>query len=666
MKIFEFYFNPKAQKDRILKVFSFEPEESRDRKKGNLYMVGELRNALPSNFSLLGRLASLVQEEYYSLQFSPEKNLKTALRRANQFLAEETRKGNVDWIGNLHFVVLLLASARIGRNIQNSFYFAKTGKEKIWMTRKGTLADLGKNIDSQGTDTQKIFGNVVSGNVLKEDKIVVFTQDLFEIFFKQNLLQDLAFIKDQQQFQKLFKTKKKELSKVSGILFSVLLDPIPEFVAQEQKRKQMQLHIPVSLPRMRIPQMKVPQLKVPQMKLPSKVPTMNIPQLKVPQLKVPTVSIPQLNMPKRPTLSFQKKSLLSLVFLGLILSAGFFLFQDERNTSAREAQSALEVAKSLNLQADDALRLKNEERTNMLLQTAWDRILPFANSDVPNALEIVLLKKEIEQKLVQLNKIEIIENPELVFEVQQQEINVAPTRMLLVDESMYLYNQFSSQLYTYSLRDQSSRIFQTSRNITQGIFVSGTIVLYAEPNILLTLVEDGTWSEQHTLAVAFTPQAVEGFGDNIYILDVDSANILRYGNPLLGNAQPTPWIDSASQENASGAISFAIDGQIWIMKQGGEIERYFKGTYRESIDLNIFPVLASPTRIITGADNPYLYLLDPAEQRVVLITKFGDIVTQYKSPSFDNLLDIAVSKDGRLLYLLNGSKVYRISTAALQ
>ena len=656
MKIFEFYFNPNQQKDRILKVFSFEPEEPRNRKKGNLYMIGELQNTLPSNTSLLSRLSSIIQQEYYASQLSAEKNLKVALRKANQFLSDEQKNGNVDWIGNLHFVVLLLASAQIGGNIQNSFYFAKTGKEKIWMTRKGTLADLGKNIDSQEADTQKVFGNVVSGNVLQEDKIVVFTQDLFEVFFKQNLLQDLAFIKDRQQFEKLFKTKKKELSKVSGILFSVVLGSISESAAQEQKRKQMQLHIPVSLPRMKIPQMKMPAMKTPQLK---------VPHIKLPS-KMPAVTVPQLKMPKKPTLSFQKKSLLSLVFLGFILFAGFFLFQEERNKSAREAQSALEVAKSLNLQADNALRLKNEERTNMLLQTARDRILPFVDSDFPNVLEIVLLKKEIEQKLAQLNKIEIIENPELVFEVRQQEINVAPTRMLLVDESMYLYNPFSSQLYTYSLRDQSSRIFQTSRNITQGIFVSDTIALYAEPNVLLTLLEDGTWSGQHTLAVAFTPQAIEGFGNNIYILDLDGGNILRYENPLLGNAQPTPWIDSASRENASGAVSFAIDGQIWIMKQGGKIERYFKGTYRESIHMNIFPVLINPTRIITDADNPYLYILDPSEQRVVLITKFGDIVTQYKSPSFDNLLDIAVSKDGRLLYLLNGNKVYRISTAALQ
>ena len=53
---------------------------------------------------------------------------------------------------------------------------------------------------------------------------------------------------------------------------------------------------------------------------------------------------------------------------------------------------------------------------------------------------------EIEQKLAQLNKIEIIENPELVFEIQATEISMNPTRMLLVNDTMYLVNPFSSQL----------------------------------------------------------------------------------------------------------------------------------------------------------------------------------------------------------------------------
>jgi len=63
MKIFEFYFNPKQQKERILKIFSFEPEKPRDRRKGNLYMVGELQNTLPSNATLLSTLAFLAQRK---------------------------------------------------------------------------------------------------------------------------------------------------------------------------------------------------------------------------------------------------------------------------------------------------------------------------------------------------------------------------------------------------------------------------------------------------------------------------------------------------------------------------------------------------------------------------------------------------------------------------
>jgi hypothetical protein len=42
------------------------------------------------------------------------------------------------------------------------------------------------------------------------------------------------------------------------------------------------------------------------------------------------------------------------------------------------------------------------------------------------------------------------------------------------------------------------------------------------------------------------------------------------------------------------------------------------------------------------------------------MTKHGEIVKQYRSDEFNNLLDVTVSKDEKEIYLLNGLKVYRI------
>jgi hypothetical protein len=42
------------------------------------------------------------------------------------------------------------------------------------------------------------------------------------------------------------------------------------------------------------------------------------------------------------------------------------------------------------------------------------------------------------------------------------------------------------------------------------------------------------------------------------------------------------------------------------------------------------------------------------------MTKYGELVNQYSSDKFNNLLDMSVSKDEKEIYLLNGLKVYKI------
>ena len=56
----------------------------------------------------------------------------------------------------------------------------------------------------------------------------------------------------------------------------------------------------------------------------------------------------------------------------------------------------------------------------------------------------------------------------------------------------------------------------------------------------------------------------------------------------------------------------------------------------------------------------YIYILEPSERRVIVITETGDVIKQFQSEEFDNLLDFAVSENGKTIYLLNGLKVYKI------
>jgi len=75
MRIFEFQFNPKAQKDRFFRVFSFEPKNppAAREEQGSLYIAGELQNVLPGNETFLQKLADLIYKEYTAAEASARK-----------------------------------------------------------------------------------------------------------------------------------------------------------------------------------------------------------------------------------------------------------------------------------------------------------------------------------------------------------------------------------------------------------------------------------------------------------------------------------------------------------------------------------------------------------------------------------------------------------------
>ncbi|OHA64174.1 MAG: hypothetical protein A2842_01240 [Candidatus Wildermuthbacteria bacterium RIFCSPHIGHO2_01_FULL_48_25] len=320
MKIFEFYFNPQGRKDQYVKAFSFDWERKKDHTLGTLVVVGELNNALPQNARLLDKLARTIYESYV-----PSGDFKLALKTANDFLSQEIKMGNVDWLGNLHMSVVTLKRRK--DSTTQMFSGARTGALQLFLSRKGALADfkehLGEARARQGV--AKVFSNIVTGKLVPEDKLLLCTPELFEEFSRQNTFQDLAYFMEEKQFQGLFKSKEKELSKNPGLLVSVLIEEITL-----KKVRQGPLFT--------LPKFKIPELKIPSVALPSfAVPVLKMPKIPKVQFWLRSNLLQRVTKPKvRPLLSrglaFPKLSeqgkrriTFILLFLGLLL-LGSLLF----------------------------------------------------------------------------------------------------------------------------------------------------------------------------------------------------------------------------------------------------------------------------------------------------------------------------------------------------
>ena len=232
MKIFEFSFNPKKRKDRFFQVFSYEPKSPKEKPKGSLYIVGELNNALEFNSRFLKRLAETIQSEYYSSsQKTAASALKAALKKANMFLTQENKKGNVDWLGNLHLAVLLFITVKERKTM---FHFTKTGNIKISLVRQGMVVDVGKNLDSSSRQPGKVFENLVSGALMPNDSVTAVSKEVFDVLAREKSLGGIGTLKEAKQFREFFLKRQRMLSLSSGVLVS--------FVIEEEKARRSRIN----------------------------------------------------------------------------------------------------------------------------------------------------------------------------------------------------------------------------------------------------------------------------------------------------------------------------------------------------------------------------------------------------------------------------------------
>jgi len=229
MRIFEFHFNPKARKDRFFKTFSFEKVLVGKDFTTNVYGIGELANALPQNSNFLDKIAHLVSEEYRTQGkgvVTPEIVFKKALREVNSFLSKESKQGNVDWLGNLHLVFVAFSFFPRARKV--TFSLAKSGNIQVFLARKNQLVNIAKD---------KTLESAVVGKLFAEDKLMVVTHELFAFLESANLLSDLAFLKEQKQYQQLLKQKEKELRKVAGVLFIGVIEELAPLAQPKRNPK---------------------------------------------------------------------------------------------------------------------------------------------------------------------------------------------------------------------------------------------------------------------------------------------------------------------------------------------------------------------------------------------------------------------------------------------
>lgn len=155
------------------------------------------------------------------------------------------------------------------------------------------------------------------------------------------------------------------------------------------------------------------------------------------------------------------------------------------------------------------------------------------------------------------------------------------------------------------------------------------------------------------------PKSFGTYLGNIYILDSVQKQIIKFINAGDSFGKST-YFQSSNLPDLSSAVSMTIDGSIWLLYQDGSIQKFTKGS-RDEFDMPVLDVpLKGATVIRTDTDSNNLYILDPLNKRLVVISKDGKSQKQYYSDLFSKAKDIDVVEKDKIVYVLIGKDVYKM------
>jgi len=673
MKIFEFHFNPNSQSDLIFDSFCYEPAGAKEQKLGSLYIVGELKNAIPQNSRLIHNLALLLKKEYY-FSSSPEQGIKKALKKANDFLSDRTKTGNVSWLGNLSLAVVSLHNFDLN--------FSKDGKIKMLLLRSDKITDIGRNFEIEEFEPYplKIFTNIVNGKFLENDKILLLTDQVFEIFLKSGFLEKLSLIQDQKALKELFKTREKEFSEISGICFLLLLskEDLPKSALTFKK-----INAPISLKEVLTPLFKffsgksfkklIPKASLPKISLPKiSKPSINLKtgfNIRISKLKMPAIKLPKLSFSQVKKSIFSAKDLfdfknentrknLFLIFLLFFLIVIGFLFS-KREAEIRLVDSRnrlIDVQEEI-VKAQGYLVLSQDEKADILFKEAFKKVSPLAKSGSPVQDQANTLKDLVEKNLMQLNKVEEVPDPKVIFDFSDK--GFSPQRLVLFNNSLYFFSPFQKGMAKLSNNDLEK--IDVDQAFSFATPLSNNLALFTKPDQLS--VFDGNQIKKIVSLELLSQDgfvSLSPFGDNLYFLEKDTGQVVKYEQPLLENAvQPSYWIRT-KEKRPVGAESIDVTGLVYILTKDNSIWRYRDGVFDGSIELSFFPFPKNLMKLVSSPSFSGFAILEPSQERIILIDTQGFLIKQFKSDKFVNLKDAVFSQSGQSLYVLSGSEVFQI------
>lgn len=153
------------------------------------------------------------------------------------------------------------------------------------------------------------------------------------------------------------------------------------------------------------------------------------------------------------------------------------------------------------------------------------------------------------------------------------------------------------------------------------------------------------------------------FGGNLYVIDKSASEILKYpaiesssGKPEFGSRRR--WFKPGLNYDLSDVAAVEVDGDIWVLHQGGQISRLRNGS-RISFKQALADFVSEPALFSVPPEGDKLWVLSRKDKRVVVLNReAGEFAGLWEADEFGKAQGIVVNeKLGKMFVLVEG-KIY--------
>ena len=358
----------------------------------------------------------------------------------------------------------------------------------------------------------------------------------------------------------------------------------------------------------------------------------------------------------------------AILTLGVIFIASIIYLKIKANRTAQLAQYETMIQTITDKKNDAEARLlygEDNKALNIINETK-NLINALPNGSKEEKAKVQDLNNQVEIVVAKLRKVSNV-NAELIADLSQKNPQAAATGLTLFENTVIVFGPTDSLLYR--VNPTAKTIEAQPHETVKGLIAGNVpkeldgILFVTNQNALLQYAKDTHAFTSETITYPYDDITIKSlfvYSRRLYTLDPKHATIYKHSPTQTGYDKGVEWLKQADQQ-LSQAVSIAIDGDLFAATTEGKILKYTSGEPQPFTITGLDPALVNPSLIWTYYNVDRIYILEPANKRVIIINKDGKFLGQYISDQWKNPTGMAVDDMAKVIYVLDQNKVYKFS-----